>query len=343
MEPKLKNKLSKNNNAVISLYTWVRIKSFEIENKHKKNFILESISHSPGFIEELINEIKKPIEPIILKDGTKLLLEEDKNNLEENYFINKNKSKDINLKKRDINLIFIALEYFKGMIEYKNYNKILPDEIEKIARYIKYKFIPKNTYIFKEGDEPDNIFFIIKGRVQILEREYMDRTNELKRVYIGEKKLDSLNDDISEEENDENKKTIKRDININKESNNHINDEIEDEINLEPYWRTKKSMILSSIKNKKNLQLIIDKYEPDENEFKLSKSSVSIKSKNINIDSESDGSTINQIDKDESNNMVNQIDKDESNSILQKNNKEIHELNNEINNELNNQLYITLI
>ena len=329
MECKLKKKLTKDNLAVISIYTWFKIKLFETENKAKKNYLLESMAFSAGYIDELIEETKKPIKPIILPDNTKLLLEEDKYNSEENSFFNDNNLNNNNLSineenKRDINLLFIALEHFKGMIEYKNYNKILPDEIENIARYIKYKFIPKDSYVFKEGDEPDNLYFIIKGKVQILDREYIDRTKELKGVYIGERQIDLLNDD--EDNCDENDKlSINNNKNNNLEnknnkiklSNNSLFDLDDDNI-LEPYWKTRKSMLLSSVKNKQNLQTLIDKYDPEENEFVLSKTIKSNESKDIelNLEIEINDSSLNQVDKDDLSDSKNNL------VLIQKNSKE---------------------
>ena len=347
MEYKPKLKLSKNNLAVLSLYTWFRITSFEIENKSKKNLILGSMAYSQGYIDELIQEIKKPIRPIYISESIKLLLEEDKNNLEdnkknseENSFINDNNNLNNDNNKRNVDLIFIALEHFKGMVEYKNYNKLLPDEIEKISRYIKYKFYPKDSYIFKEGDEAESLFFIIKGKVQIIERKYIDRTKELKGVYIGEKKLDQLNEDISEENDEENRETNKSndvllDFQNNKRKLSYNNlEDIENEIILEPYWKTKDSMLLSSVKSKKYLQKIIDKYDPDENEFLISKSSENIKIKNNNFNFEFGSDLSQNTDKIEqsnfkdSENIKNDFN-DSKNSLasIKKYNKEKNNLN----------------
>lgn len=91
----------------------------------------------------LINEINKP----------------------KNNFIYRHKASSFGL--RDINLIIMLLKELPGFQLFMKYNHIEEESLKIAANLINYKFIPKNEYIFRESQESDRFYGIIKGRVSI--------------------------------------------------------------------------------------------------------------------------------------------------------------------------------
>ena len=57
-------------------------------------------------------------------------------------------------------------------------------DILNISRYVKYKFCPKDTFVFHEGENPEYFYVIIKGSVQVIERKFLDRTQEVKNLLV---------------------------------------------------------------------------------------------------------------------------------------------------------------
>ena len=257
MSEESKKKLNRNNPGVRALFTWIKINLYEWENRHQINkIIMEHQMAAKGYSEDVLLEIQKDIDPLISVNGEKLLLGDDL------------RKKRIQLKKqpekRDIDLITIGLNHFKGIREYKNINKIIPDEIRKISRYMKYKFCPKDSFIFREGDIPECFYVIIKGNVQVIERKFLDRTQEVKQLLVNEENIKNnakINNDSSSEESsvEEKKKIGKKKY---------------EDLSLEAYWRRKECLFLKKERQRRRkIQKFLDRYNPEKIQFKLSTSS----------------------------------------------------------------------
>ena len=253
-----KKKLNRKNPGVCALFTWIKINLYEWENRHQINkIIMEHQMAAKGYTEDVLLEIQKDIDPLISVNGEKLLLGDDL----------KKKRQQIKkqTEKRDIDLITIGLNYFKGIREYININKLIPDEIRKISRYVKYKFCPKNSFIFREGENPEFFYVIIKGKVQVIERKFLDRTQEIKQILVNEENINNKNKrkisnaSSSEESSDEEKVFDKKKY---------------EDLSLEAYWRRKESLFLKKERQRrKKIKKFLDRYNPEKIQFKLSSSS----------------------------------------------------------------------
>ena len=130
-----------------------------------------------------------------------------------------------------------------------------------MSRYVKYKYFPKNAFIFKEGDNPKYLYIIIKGSVQIIERRFLDRTQEIKELLVKEENI-YYNQKMKKIEND------------SEEEKDFFNDENEENLSLEAYWRRKENIFLKKERLKrKKIKYFLERYDPEKNRFQLSKSS----------------------------------------------------------------------
>jgi len=242
------HKLKRNNTAVRALYTWIKIKlhEYDQQNNSSKNF-----DKSKGYKLDLFVEIKKNIDPLLSKKGEPLLLGED---LKLNWFGS--------IKKRDLDLTYKSLNKFDGVIEFKNVNKLDPEDILLMSRYVRYKYYPKNSFIFKEGDNPKYLYIIIKGCVQVIERRFLDRTQEIKELLV-------------KEENIHNNQKMKKNESDSEGEKDFFNvDENEENLSLEAYWRRKENIFLKKERLKrKKIKYFLERYDPEKNRFQLSKSS----------------------------------------------------------------------
>ena len=249
------HKLKKRNVAVQALYIWIKIKYHE--NK-QQNILNKNLNLSKGYKLDLLQEIKKNIVPIISQSKGPILLGED---IKLKWFET--------MTKRDLDFTYNSLNKFKGIIEFKNVNKLNPDDIRLMSRYIKYQFYPKNSFIFKEGDTPKYLYIIIKGNIQVIERKFLDRTQEIKELLVREENILNNKKNKKKEEN-ENESTNEEDS--EEEKNIKFNENIED-LSLEAYWRRKESIFLKKERQKRRkIKKFLERYDPEKNRFQISKS-----------------------------------------------------------------------
>ena len=243
------HKLKRSNTAVRVLYTWIKIKLHEYEQQNSSN---KNFDKSKGYKLDLFSEIKKNIDPLLSKSNEPILLGDD---LKLNWYGS--------IKKRDLDLTYKSLNKFDGIIEFKNVNKLDTEDILLMSRYIKYKYYPKNSFIFKEGDNPKYLYIIIKGCVQIIERRFLDRTQEIKEILVKEENIHN------------NQKMKKNEKSDSEEEKDFFNvDENEENLSLEAYWRRKENIFLKKERLKrKKIKYFLERYDPEKNRFQLSKSS----------------------------------------------------------------------
>ena len=243
------HKLKRKNTAVRALYTWIKIKMHEYDQQNNSN---KNFDKSKGYKLDLFAEIKKNIDPLISKSNEPILLGDD---LKLNWYGS--------IKKRYLDLTYKSLNKFDGIIEFKNVNKLDPEDILLMSRYVKYKYYPKNSFIFKEGDNPKYLYIIIKGCVQIIERRFLDRTQEIKEILVKEENIHN------------NQKVKKNEKSDSEEEKDIFNvDENEENLSLEAYWRRKENIFLKKERLKrKKIKYFLERYDPEKNRFQLSKSS----------------------------------------------------------------------
>ena len=127
-----------------------------------------------NYKELLIREIKKDVRPI--NEQTARVYSR-RNNL----FGRKPLLKD---DLRNIDLITYIFTNIKGFQEYQYIRRLTHDDIKNMARFIRYEFYPKNTYIFRQGEKCDKFYGVIDGNVQKVEAKYTDKLKALKELMI---------------------------------------------------------------------------------------------------------------------------------------------------------------
>ena len=140
--------------------------------------------------EILITEASKDIIQIIKNTRSiKNMTPYEFNKILESYQINKK-----NEKLRKINLIYLGLLQFHGLIRYMHFQELTQEDIRKMTYFIKHIFIKKGQYLFRQGDKSDALYGIIKGTVTIREVHTIDLTKKFK----NEKEKDFEDDDFKE-------------------------------------------------------------------------------------------------------------------------------------------------
>ena len=72
-----------------------------------------------------------------------------------------------NSNERNVNLIYLTLLKFNGLIKYMNFQDLLNDDIRKISCFIKHKYMSKGQYLFRQFDRSDAMYGVITGKVGI--------------------------------------------------------------------------------------------------------------------------------------------------------------------------------
>ena len=80
-------------------------------------------------------------------------------------------------KQRKVNLIYVSLLKFNGLVRYMLYQGLTKEDIRKISCYIKHQFFKKGEYIFRQHEKSDALYGIIKGKIQI-------RTVNFKKIFF---------------------------------------------------------------------------------------------------------------------------------------------------------------
>ena len=117
--------------------------------------------------ELLIRETKKPIRP--------LLIPSYKFSHKKSSFAPKCISYD---QIRNIDLITYIFSNIEGFIEFQYTRHLTHDDMKNIARYIKYEFYQKGTYIYRKGDNSNKFYGIIEGKINLFESKYVDKLKQ---------------------------------------------------------------------------------------------------------------------------------------------------------------------
>jgi CRP-like cAMP-binding protein len=126
-----------------------------------EKYIMDNVLNNDlNYDDILINEASKPI--IVFDTKFKKIKRQ------------KDRKKTYRDKARKIELIYISLLKFKGLIRYINYQGLCHEDIRKISYYIKHDYCKKGQYIFRQFDKPDAFYGVIKGKVVIREVTWTD-------------------------------------------------------------------------------------------------------------------------------------------------------------------------
>ena len=108
---------------------------------------------------------------VLIKESSKPILQETK--VTTHRTLSHKKSSDLmlfswNVKaERNVNLIYLTLLKFKGLIRYMNFQDLVNDDIRQISCFITHKFYTKGQYLFRQYDSSDAMYGVINGKVDI--------------------------------------------------------------------------------------------------------------------------------------------------------------------------------
>ncbi len=69
--------------------------------------------------------------------------------------------------------------------------ELTPDQMQVVSRYWQVKELPENFILFKEDDEPDNLYYVLEGKLSVLKR-VESKNGEIKEVKVAEITKDHL-------------------------------------------------------------------------------------------------------------------------------------------------------
>ena len=123
---------------------------------------------------ELQNKFKAgefTYDEVLIRESSKPIFQENKVSLHRSHihkkpsdimlFINNHQSE------RNVNLIYLTLLKFKGLIRYMNFQDLVNDDIRQISCFITHKFFSKGQYLFRQYDSSDAMYGVISGKVDI--------------------------------------------------------------------------------------------------------------------------------------------------------------------------------
>lgn len=95
-------------------------------------------------------------------------------------------------KQRKVNLIYLCLLQFHGLIRYIHFNEFTEEDIKKISFFIKHIYIKKGKYLFRQGDKAKALYGLIKGKCAVREINCNDYTKKF--LYEKDKDINLKND-----------------------------------------------------------------------------------------------------------------------------------------------------
>ena len=140
----------------------------------EEGFKREIFADDMDYNDILINEASKPI----LNDN-QTIFKNFLNNLDKSFHIDMiNFEHEKKKKNRKVNLIYVSLLKFNGLIRYMLYQGLTKEDIRKASYYIKHQFFKKGEYIFRQYEKSDALYGIIKGKIQIRTVNFKDLTQK---------------------------------------------------------------------------------------------------------------------------------------------------------------------
>ena len=209
---KIRKQVVMRNKAFHLLYSFFMNKVSEYDTKQ----LLQELSLGRlNYKELLIREIQKDMRPI--NEPSSKVYGRRNNIFTKRRLTNRDEL-------RNIDLIAYIFSNIKGFVEYQYIRRLTHDDIKNMARFIRYEFYPKDTYIFRQGEKTTKFYGIIDGEVQIVEAKYTDKLRPLKELLI---KIDER-EKISEEDKIFFLSGKKYNDNTNEENSNNKNYNLND-------------------------------------------------------------------------------------------------------------------
>ena len=194
------------------------------------------------YLHTIINKInEKDIENHIYKKGInidEILIEESSKEIDNSTFKLKLKKKknqnnnNENENKRNINVLYMCLLKFNGLLRYMYFNGLNYEDIFKISHFIKHTFRKKGEYVFRQFDKSNALYGVIKGKAVVRLVDFIDYTKK----FMNEININNfspyINENINvqyfmsdceeevEEKNDEEEEEEDDDYSFDEEKNN---------------------------------------------------------------------------------------------------------------------------
>ena len=225
----------------------------------EEGFKREIFADDMEYNDILINEASKPI---INENQT--LFKNFLTNLDKSFHIDMiNFDMEKKKKQRKVNLIYVSLLKFNGLVRYMLYQGLTKEDIRKISCYIKHQFFKKGEYIFRQHEKSDALYGIIKGKIQIRTVNF----KELTQKFHGDI-LKGEGFDFDDHKNLDN--TIP--INYFMSDVEVVNSSSESEENNEGYFALRKKIEKEIMENEKKEKEIQDKLKKNKEKIKSRKS-----------------------------------------------------------------------
>ncbi len=158
------------------------------------------------YIHTIINKInEKDIENHIYKKGVnidEILIEESSKEIDNSTFKFKlkkkkkqeNNNENDNENKRNINVLYMCLLKFNGLLRYMYFNGLNYEDIFKISHFIKHTFRKKGEYVFRQFDKSNALYGVIKGKAVVRLVDFIDYTKK----FINEVNVNNFSPYINE-------------------------------------------------------------------------------------------------------------------------------------------------
>jgi len=179
--------------ALVDVKSHIIAKS--VNNENIEEILIDEIQKKTGFEKKKKKEFRKSIN-------------EEKNQIY-NYFAN--------LPPRNIDTIIFCLRKLKKFNEFIKFNNISYEQLEKLAAYIKFQFVPKNHLLYSIGKKPKKFFCVINGCISVRTLDPI-RIEEEKRI----KNYDMLKEENSKNNSYENNLIKEKKEEKTDEENNNI-------------------------------------------------------------------------------------------------------------------------
>ena len=234
----------------------------------EEGFKREIFADDMDYNDILINEASKPI---INENQT--LFKNFLTNLDKSFHIDMiNFDIEKKKKQRKVNLIYVSLLKFNGLVRYMLYQGLTKEDIRKISCYIKHQFFKKGEYIFRQYEKSDALYGIIKGKIQIRTVNFKDLTQK-------------FHGDLLKGEGLEDNKNLDNNIPINYFMSDVeiANSSSESEENNEGYFALRKRIEKEIIEKEKKEKEIQDKLKKSKSRKSFQRMKTTIVKSNFNI------------------------------------------------------------
>ena len=234
----------------------------------EEGFKREIFADDMDYNDILINEASKPI----LNDN-QTIFKNFLNNLDKSFHIDMiNFEHEKKKKNRKVNLIYVSLLKFNGLIRYMLYQGLTKEDIRKASYYIKHQFFKKGEYIFRQYEKSDALYGIIKGKIQIRTVNFKDLTQK-------------FHGDLLKGEGLEDNKNLDNNIPINYFMSDVeiANSSSESEENNDGYFALRKRIEKEIIEKEKKDKEIQDKLKKSKSRKSFQRMKTTIVKSNFNI------------------------------------------------------------